>query len=351
LRLMVITLCPFWAYVMGLHDWCDVTTLATHRHESLQIDSEILRVHSLMQPLRFIIALSILISLAACSSKDKKQEIGTEQVVYQNAQRLLTSSSWDSAIETLQLLEENFPFGVYAENAQLELIYAYFRSSDYDLAISAADRFIRLHPQHRNVDYAYYIKGVASFYNESAITTALISDVTMRDSASAKDAFSFLSQLILKYPKSPYALDAQQRMIYLRNTLARYEIHTANYYFKRGAYVAAANRGRFVVENMQGTPAVPDGLAVMAQAYYLLNMQDLADDAAKVLASNYPQHPTINKKGRFDYEYQLKSRKSWMDFLSFGLLDKRPFINFDSREIFNPQYQLKQDEVAAPPAA
>jgi len=256
-----------------------------------------------------LIALNLLIFIVACSSNEDKQ-VSTEQQLYQNAQKLLKSSNWSGAAETLQLLEENF------------------------------DRFIRLHPQHRNVDYAYYMRGVASFYNETAFTTALISDVSNRDSGSAKESFNYFSQLLLRYPKSSYVLDARQRMIYLRNILARQEIHIANYYFKRGAFVAAANRGRFVVENMQSTPAVPDGLAVMAQAYHLLGMQKLADDAERVLVANYPQHPVL-KDGKFNYRYKLNAKRNWLSYLTFGLLDKRQYVNFDSRSVFNPGYDTK----------
>lgn len=270
----------------------------------------------------------------------------TEQSLYERAQRFLKASNWTSAIQTLQLIEENFPFGTYAENAQLELCYAYYRAGDYDLAIASSDRFIRLHPQHRDVDYAFYMRGVASFYKDSAITTALIRDVSQRDSGSAKESFNYFSQLLARYPDSQYALDAQSRMVYLRNMLARHEIHVANYYFKRGAYVAAAGRGRYVVENMQGTPAVPDGLAVMAQAYHLLGMQDLADDAAKVLAYNYPQHPSI-EEGEFVYQKRIDDGRSWLSYVTLGLFGKREFVKFDTRDVFNPQYRESR-EVPAP---
>lgn len=296
------------------------------------------------------ILFTLLFFLIGCSSNDDKDGVRTEQVLYERAQEYLDGSSWVAAAETLQLLEENFPFGSYAEQAQLELIYAYFKSGDYALAIASADRFIRLHPQHRNVDYAYYMRGVASFYNESSITTALITDVTNRDTGSAKESFNYFSQMLRRFPESPYALDARQRMIYLRNVLARQEIHVANYYFRRGAFVAAANRGRYVVENMQGTPAVPDGLAVMAQAYHLLEMQDLADDAARVLALNYPLHPSLDEDGDFVYQYRVKKSRNLLSYLTLGVFDKRQYVAFDSREIFNPEYreELREPDVNAP---
>lgn len=310
-------------------------------------------MHRVNRFISLIFILSVVLSIVACSSnKEKKAQVSTEQAIYEKAQYHLKSSNWEAAAETLQILEENFPFGSFAEQAQLELIFAYFRMDDQDLAIAASERFIRLHPQHRNVDYAYYMRGIASFYNKTAFTTSLISDVSNRDSGSAKEAFNYFAQLLEKYPESIYVLDARQRMLYLRNILARQEIHIANYYFKRGAFVAAANRGKFVVENMQGTPAVPDGLAVMAQAYHLLGMQELADDAEKVLVKNFPEHPALVSNSKFDYKYKFGSKRSWLSYLTLGLLDKRPSVKFDSRNIFNPQYnKSKNIEAASPPTS
>src|SRR5690606_19092557 len=147
----------------------------------------------------------------------------------------------------------------------------HYRAQDYEDVIANADRFIRLHPQHRDVDYAFYMRGLASFHRESGFVGSLFgADNTDRDLGGARESFEHFAQFIQRFPNSPYAPDAQKRMIYLRNVLARYEIHVANYYFKRGAFLAAAKRGGYVVENFQETPAVPDGLAVMAQAYYLM---------------------------------------------------------------------------------
>lgn len=297
----------------------------------------------LAHPLLRALAVSLLgfsfIVLQACSSNsDKEQaERGSEQEVYERAQRYLKASNWETAIQSLQLLEESFPFGSYAEHAQLELIYAYFRSDQFEAAVASSERFIRLHPQHRNVDYAFYMRGIASFYNESAFSSMFSMDVTQRDPGTAKDAFSYFSQLLAQYPESEYTLDAKKRMIFLRNSLARGEINVANYYFKRGAYLAAGNRGRWVVENMQETPAVPDALAVMAQAYHLLGMQELSDDAVNILTHNFPNHPAM-QSGTFNYQYGRDQKRSWISLVTFGLFDKHPFIEFDSRKQYNTLY-------------
>ncbi len=269
-------------------------------------------------------------------------------MAYDIAQKYLRISNWEAAAEALEILEENYPFGSYAEQSQLELIFAYFRGEEHELAIASADRFIRLHPQHRNVDYAYYMRGVAAFKNDTAFYSVLPTDITMRDAGTARDSFDYFSQLLDRYPESVYAVDAQKRMLYLRNMLARYEIHVANYYFKRGAYVAAANRGRFVVENFQQTPAVPDGLAVMAQAYHMLGMEELSQSAAKVLISNFPQHPAI-KKGEFNYRFGRDKRTSWVTYATLGLFKKQPYTNFDTREIYNSFYHDEPNLDLTPP--
>ncbi len=276
-----------------------------------------------------------LIVLSACSSNEKA-ETGSEQAIYNKALAALERKNYTSAVEYLQLLEEHYPFGPYAEHAQLELIYAYFKISEYESVIAACDRFIRLHPQHSDVDYAFYMRGIASFHNDTALFSVLPTDVTRRDPGTAREAFGYFAQLLARYPDSIYALDAQKRMIFLRNMLARYEIHVANYYFKRGAYLAAANRGRYVVENFQSTPAVPDGLAVMAQAYHLMEMVELSQDAIKVLATNYPDHPALKADGSFDHNFGKLEKRSWVSYVTLGLFDKDQTIAYDTRNIYDP---------------
>ncbi len=287
--------------------------------------------------------------LAGCSSKDDKEQKETsEDLVYKAAQRSLGAHQWQLAIENLQLLEENFPFGQYAEQAQLELIYAYYESYDREAAIAAADRFIRLHPQHRNVDYAYYMKGLSTFPEGNSLLNRFVpTDITSKDTTNAKESFGHFSQLLARFPESQYAVDAKKRMVYLRNLLARYEIHVANYYFKRGAYLAATNRGRYVVENFQKTPAVPDALAVMIQGYHLMDMPELAADSLKVLRTNYPSYPALKANGEFDYTFNIGDEKpSWVNRLTFGLFDKKEPPGFDSRELYNSLYRGRNQKDA-----
>ncbi|MFB0996865.1 MAG: outer membrane protein assembly factor BamD, partial [Porticoccaceae bacterium] len=220
---------------------------------------------------------------------------------------------------------------------QLELIYAHYKSGDYESSIASSDRFVRLHPQHPNVDYAFYVKGLSQISQTGGFLDSFIpTDSSMRDIGEARTAFATLTELLSRFPTSPYAADARKRLVSLRNQLARAEIHVANYYFSRSAYLAAANRGQYVVENFQQSPAVPDGLAVMAQAYYLLEMQDLADNAVKILAANYPEHPSLDANGIFDFERKLLvSQDSWLDKASFGVLKRAKPPSFDSRMIYD----------------
>ncbi len=246
-----------------------------------------------------------------------------EQQIYFDAQEHLDNENFDLAIRTLQLLESRYPFGRYAEQAQLELIYAHFGAYEYEAAIEAADRFIRLHPQHPNVDYAFYMKGLAAYDLEPDFLASFVpTDDTKRDVSHIKEAFAEFAQLLARFPDSPYAPDARQRMVHMRNMIARHEIHVANYYFRRGAYMAALNRGRWVVEHMQQTPSVADGLAIMAQGYFLLGLNDLALDSVAVLRANFPDHPTLDENGNFDTVYDLDGLdQSWVNKISLGLFD------------------------------
>lgn len=283
-------------------------------------------------------ALVFLLSLIiiGCSGNDELPDIAAdtgEQQIYEEAQRYLRNKNWNLAVRSLQVLESRYPFGKYAEQSQLEIIYAHYNGYEHDAAVEAAERFIRLHPAHPNVDYAYYMKGLAAFAgNDDIFSRFLPTDESERDVSQAKEAFAEFNQLVSRFPDSPYAPDARARMVHLRNLLARHEILVANYYFRRGAYMAATNRGRYVVENFQRTPAVADGLAVMAQGYILLDLEDLAKDTIDILAMNYPEHPNLDKNGEFKSVYTLDGlQRNWINKASFGLFFPPTPPQFDSR--------------------
>jgi len=287
--------------------------------------------------LRYIFILLLGLTLWGCSSNDElPDDIADtgEQQMYEQAQHYLRNGNYSDAVKALQLLESRYPFGKYAEQAQLELIYAHYNAYEHEAAVEAADRFIRLHPQNPNVDYAYYMKGLAAYAGTMDIFDRFVdTDRSLRDTSHVKEAFAEFSQLLARFPSSPYAADAKARMVYIRNMLARHEINVANYYFRRGAYLAAVNRGQYVVENFQKTPAVSDGLAVMAQGYILLGYDDLARNTIAILALNYPDYPYLDKNGNFESVYSLEGlQRSWINKLSFGLFDPPQPPQFDTRQ-------------------
>lgn len=300
--------------------------------------------------MRFLpcLLLSSVVLLTACSSKEP--EYTTEADLYNAATKQLENSQWESAIKNLNTLEENFPFGTYAEQAQLELIYAQYSSGEPDAAIATANRFIRLHPQHRNVDYAYYMLGMSSFTKDKGMFERVMPvDTTRRDPGAARESLANFTQLLNRFPGSTYAADAKKRMIYLRNYLARYEIHVANYYFKRGAYIAALGRGRYVLENFPQTPAIPDALAVITQAYYLLKMDSQAGEMLEILKLNYPDYPALNNDGSFNREFMYNNGRSrWLAYLTLGIFSKDEITGFDTRLLYDPQYKEPVAEVARP---
>lgn len=284
-----------------------------------------------MKAFNKLLALLLIAALAGCASEPERQEL-SEREIYETAQGYLNSKNFSLAIQNLQLLESRYPFGPYAEQAQLEIIYAYYRGGDNEAAVAAADRFIRLHPQHERVDYAYYMRGLANYTEGEGLLERFIpTDMTQRDPGSAIQSFEDFRQLLQRFPNSSYADDARARMVFLRNRLARYEINVANYYFKRKAYLAAANRGRYVIENLPQTPAVPDALAVMVQAYLLLGMEDLAEQTLAVLRKNYPDHPNLDKKGNFISEVGIEQEGSFVNKATFGLFDRDEPPRFDNR--------------------
>jgi len=289
-----------------------------------------------------LVLIGSLALLTACSSSTKKEEkFVSEADLYNAAEEQLEHEQWEVAIKNLQKLEENFPFGAYAEQGQLELIYAYYSYSKPDEAIATANRFIRLHPQHRNVDYAYYMMGLSSFTKDKGMFERVMpTDMTKRDPGAARESLANFTQLLNRFPDSPYAADAKKRMLYLRNALARYEIHVANYYFKRQAYVAAVSRGRFVIENYPQSPATPDALAVMVQGYHWLGMQDRSNEIVEVLRTNYPNYPAFDKKGNFDYDFAKRNDDgNLFGTLTLGFFTKQDTIGFDTRALYDAEYQ------------
>jgi len=248
------------------------------------------RLRDLVRPSRVLLAaLGIMLLASGCRShRGDEARSGPEQI-YAKAQKAIRNGSYAEAVKQLEALQSRFPFSEPARQAQLDLIYAYYKSHQVDPAIDAADTFIRENPTNPTVDYAYYMKGLVYFERQANwLERRFGTDLSERPPVNAKKSFDAFQQLIEKYPHSKYIGDAQQRMIYLRNRLADFELHVARYYMRRGAYVGALNRAKFCVENYDGAPAVKGSLQVIVQAYYNLKMVDLAQSAERVYADNYP---------------------------------------------------------------
>ena len=240
-----------------------------------------------------LLSLSAALLLSGCGALGEK---GDEQArwpaskLYSEAKLLMSESAWEPAITLFEKLEARYPYGRYAQQAQLEVAYAYFRQQEPASAISACDRFIRLHPNHPSVDYAYYLKGLTNF-NEDIGLMGFISnqDLTERDPKAARESFDAFKELVRRFPDSKYTPDAIARMNYLVNSLASYEVHVARYYLKRGAYVAALNRAQTAIKTYPDAPAHEEALFLMIKAYDLLAMNDLRDDTERIMRKNFPK--------------------------------------------------------------
>jgi len=260
--------------------------------------------------------------ISSCSSNEEiPDERLLEKELYDQAQLRLKNGSYSTAIRSLEALESRFPFGRYAEQAQAELIYAYYMNAQFEASQSAAERFINLHPRHTHSGYAYYMKGLASFTDDSGLFSRYFqSDLAKREVVMAQQSFDELSDFIARYPDSKYVPHAKQRMIYLRNLLAQHEVYVADFYMKRGAYLAAIGRAKYVIEHLPNTPQTPYALSILVEAYGLMDYEELRKTNLEILNSNYPNFNI--------QENESVTERSWTNILTLGLLGneniKRP---------------------------
>ncbi|MGB9428614.1 MAG: outer membrane protein assembly factor BamD [Gammaproteobacteria bacterium] len=227
--------------------------------------------------------------LAGCASQASKDQKLAPAQLYKSIQANLAAGNYKTAISRLQTLEARFPFNDYGTQAQMDLIYANYMNSNYDSAQDAADRFIREHPRHPDVDYAYYMKGVAYFDQAPGPLMGLFRhDNYQRDPSNARKSFQAFQLLLQKFPNTKYSADALQRMVFLRDRLANYEWSVADYYMRRGAWISAIQRAEIIIKQYQETPRVKDALQILTTAYRKLGLTELADSAQKVLETNFP---------------------------------------------------------------
>jgi outer membrane protein assembly factor BamD len=256
-----------------------------------------------MRIVRPILALVFGVLVGACGlfpDVDETKGWSAEKL-YTEAKERLNNGLYEEAIKYYTKLEARYPYGRYAEQAQLEVAYAYYKDQEPAQAVTAAERFIKLHPNHPSVDYAYYLRGLANFNENLGILGHIgDQDMTERDPKATRLAFDAFRELATRFPDSRYTPDAIARMSYLVNALAAHEIHVARYYMKRGAYVAAANRAQFTLKTYPRAPANEEGLVILVQAYDALQLTDLRNDAERVMKKNFPDSKYLKGGGGRD---------------------------------------------------
>ena len=243
-----------------------------------------------MRSLALIVTLFIFVSGCGLLPEVKDETVGwSANKLFTEAKEQLNSGNYEQAISYYEKLESRYPYGKFAQQAQMDIAYAYWKSFEPASALVAADRFIKLHPNHPNVDYMYYLKGLINF-NENLGFMGHISqqDMTERDPKGARESFDAFKELITRFPDSKYTPDATMRMKYLVNALASHEVHVARYYIKRTAYVAAANRAQYALLNYPEAPAIEEALYIMIYAYGQMGMDDLREDTERVMRKNFP---------------------------------------------------------------
>jgi len=259
--------------------------------------------------IRNVVAIVFVLSATACGLlpevKDDTAGWSAERL-YQEAHEMLATGNYTRAVKLFETLEGRYPYGRYAQQAILEGAYANYRANETAAAIAACDRFIRTYPNHPNVDYAYYLKGVVNFREDQGLFGYVVEqDLSERDPKLTRESFGAFKELVARFPESKYAADSIERMRYLTNALSSYEVHVADYYYRRGAYVAAANRAQASLLNFPRTPANEDALILMARSYDRLGLTQLRDDAQRVLKDTFPNG-----------KYFTAEAKPWWNFWS-----------------------------------
>ncbi|WP_226408939.1 outer membrane protein assembly factor BamD [Dechloromonas denitrificans] len=241
---------------------------------------------------RGLLAIFIAILISGCGLLPAEQDLTTgwsAAKLYAESKEAQSDGTWDKAAKYLEKLEARYPYGRYAQQAQLELGYVYWKGNEPASALAACDRFIKLHPNHPSVDYVYYLKGLINF-NEDLGLMGYIStqDPAERDPKAAREAFDALRELATRFPQSKYTPDALKRLNYLVNSMAAQEVNVARYYARRGAYIAAANRAQQAIKTYPQAPSIEEAMFILVTSYDKLAMNDLRDDADRVMRQNYP---------------------------------------------------------------
>ncbi|PFG09843.1 outer membrane protein assembly factor BamD [Marinobacter sp. LV10MA510-1] len=262
----------------------------------------------------------VVVLLSACAS-NKQEQVLPEQTYYENARSAMNSGNFNEAETNLDALETYYPFGRYAEQAQLDLIFARYQNLDLEGARAAADRFLRLNPQSEHGDYALFMRGLASYNLDIGLAARYFPiEANARAPGEQLQAFRDFSELLNRYPDSLYAADARQRMIAVRNRMAELELHAARYYITREAYIAANNRARYVVENYPSSPVVEEAIIILAETFRFMDIKKGSQDAVALLRTNFPDSEAFNQNGEFEPDILRKQNRSLANVITFGLM-------------------------------
>ncbi|MBC3884885.1 outer membrane protein assembly factor BamD [Undibacterium griseum] len=259
-----------------------------------------------------VLALTASLTLSGCGvfgEKGDETRTWSASKLYAEAKDEMSNGAYEKAIQYFEKLESRFPFGTYAQQAQMETAYAYYKQGDQVQALAAVERFIKLHPNHSNVDYMYYLRGLINFNDQLGLLNFLANqDITERDPKASRDSFDAFKQLVTQFPDSQYTPDALSRMKYLVNALAQYDVHVARYYVRRGAYLAAANRAQAAITEYPDAPSIEEAMFILVKSYDAMGMTELRDDANRVFLKNFPNSAYLND-GK-------KNKSSWWKFWS-----------------------------------
>jgi outer membrane protein assembly factor BamD len=245
-------------------------------------------------------SIALALALGGCGlfgDKSDAKKDWTAAEYYAGAKQEFEAHNWESAIKIYEALESKFPFGRFAQQAQLEVAYCYYKQGESASAITALEKFIKLHPNHQNVDYALYLKALVNFREDLGPVSMIVSqDLADRDPKAARESFEAFKELVARFPESRYVDDSRKRMAYLVEALSRHEIHVARYYLARGAYLAAVNRAQDALTRFPSSASAHrEALDIMVDAYDRMGLTELRDDTKKVIARNFPQDPGAHK--------------------------------------------------------
>jgi outer membrane protein assembly factor BamD len=247
-------------------------------------------MHRSLLSVALLVAVLLAGGCSILSSSPDDETIGwSAQRLYGEAKDAMAGKDWPKAIKYLEKLEARYPYGRFAQQAQLEVAYCQWKDEERATAIASVDRFLKLYPNHPNVDYAWYLKGLINFgLQQNLLSQYTTPDLTDRDPRASREAFDAFKEVVTRYPDSKYAEDAEARMYTLVNALASHEVHVARYYMKRGAYIAAANRAQYAIRYYPNAPALEEAVFVLVKAYDALGMDELRDGADRVMRTNFP---------------------------------------------------------------